>query len=196
MADPLFKLRDLIERENIRVFSSNYALYADMSRRVVETLSSLVPEVEIYSIDESFLDLSSFPAQEVVVIGKAVRDRVRQWTGIPTCVGIGPTKTLAKLGNGLAKKRPVFQGVCDLRDPELRAELLPTVPVEELWGIGRASTAKLAQFGVTNAAQLASMEPGWARRLLTVVVAVLCMSCRESRACLWNCWPPPGKGLL
>src|SRR6202140_2367760 len=168
MGDPEFKLRELIKRENVRVFSSNYALYGDISRRVVETLTSMVPAVETYSIDESFLNLTEFRSRDLVEMGRELRERVLTWTGIPTCVGIAPTKTLAKLGNFLAKKRPQFRGVCDLRAATARAELLPSVPVEEVWGIGAASTAKLQKLGVATAADLAALEPEQARSLLPV----------------------------
>jgi DNA polymerase V len=168
MGDPEFKLRELIKRENIRVFSSNYALYGDISRRVAETLTSMVPAVETYSIDESFLNLTEFRSRDLVEMGRELRERVLTWTGIPTCVGIAPTKTLAKLGNFLAKKRPQFRGVCDLRAEPVRAELLSSVPVEEVWGIGAASTAKLQKLGVATAADLAALEPEQARSLLTV----------------------------
>ena len=168
MGDPEFKLRDLIRRENVRVFSSNYALYGDLSRRVGNVLQSMVPDVETYSIDESFLDLTEVREREVEPLARALRERVLRWTGIPTCVGIGPTKTLAKVANYLAKKRPGFAGVCDLRSPEARAGLLPTVPVEEVWGVGGASAAKLGKLGVGTAAELSAMEPDQARALLTV----------------------------
>lgn len=168
MGDPAFKIKDLIDRENICVFSSNYALYGDISRRVTDTLRTMVPALETYSIDESFLDLTEFRMHDLVTIGRELRQRVLQWTGIPTCVGIAPTKTLAKLGNYLAKKRPQFHGVCDLRSVTARAELLPSVPVEEVWGIGAASTTKLQRLGVSTAADLAALEPDQARALLTV----------------------------
>jgi len=168
MGDPEFKLRDLIRRENIRVFSSNYALYGDLSRRVGDTLTSMVPIVETYSIDESFLHLTDFREKEVENLARELRRRVRQWTGIPTCVGLGPTKTLAKVGNYIAKKRPQYGGVCDLRSATVRAELLATVPVGEVWGIGGASAGKLAKLGVATAADLAAFEVDDARALMTV----------------------------
>ncbi len=114
MGDPEFKLRDLIKRENIRVFSSNYALYGDVSRRVSDTLGSMVPTIENYSIDESFLNLGEFAEREVEPLARALRERVHRWVGIPTCVGIAPTKTLAKVANFIAKKRPQYRGVCDM----------------------------------------------------------------------------------
>ena len=168
MGDPEFKLRELIRRENIKVFSSNYALYGDLSRRVGDTLTSMVPTVETYSIDESFLHLTEFREREVEGMARELRARVQRWTGIPTCVGIAPTKTLAKVGNFIAKKRPQFGGVCDLRSAAVRAELLATVPVEEVWGIGGASAAKLAKLGVSTAAHLAALEADDARALMTV----------------------------
>ena len=168
MGDPEFKIRDLIRRENVRVFSSNYALYGDLSRRVGDTLGSMVPTVETYSIDESFLNLGEFNGREVEPLARELRDRVHRWVGIPTCVGIAPTKTLAKVANFIAKKRPQYRGVCDLRSSRVRAELLPTVPVEEVWGIGGASAAKLAKIGILTAADLAALEPDDARALMTV----------------------------
>ena len=168
MGDPEFKIRDIIKREKITVFSSNLALYGSLSQKVSDTIHSLVPTVENYSIDESFLNLGEFNSREVEALARELRDRVKQWVGIPTCVGIAPTKTLAKVANFIAKKRPQYVGVCDLRSESVRRELLPTVPVEEVWGIGGASAAKLAKLGVETAADLAALEPDDARALMTV----------------------------
>jgi DNA polymerase V len=168
MGDPVFKIRDIIKRENIAVFSSNYALYGSLSEKVTSTLLSMVPTIETYSIDESFLNLGEFGEREVEPLARELRDRVHRWVGIPTCVGIAPTKTLAKVANFIAKKRPQYAGVCDLRSASVRAELLPTVPVDEVWGIGGASAAKLAKLGVQTAADLAALDPDDARALMTV----------------------------
>ena len=168
MGDPAFKIRDLIKRENIQVFSSNYAYYGDVSHRVVQTLDSMVPTIENYSIDESFLNLGEFREREVEPLARELRERVLRWVGIPTCVGIGLTKTLAKVANFITKKRPQYRGVCDLRSNQVRAELLSTVPVDEVWGIGVASAAKLAKIGVQTAADLAALDPDNARALMTV----------------------------
>ena len=168
MGDPVFKIRDLIKRENITLFSSNYAYYGDVSHRVVQTLGSVVPTIEPYSIDESFLNLGEFREKEVEPLARELRERVHRWVGIPTCVGIAPTKTLAKVANFIAKKRSQYRGVCDLRSSQVRAELLPTVPVHEVWGIGGASAAKLAKLGVQTAADLAALNPDDARALMTV----------------------------
>ncbi len=168
MGDPAFKIRDLIKRENIQVFSSNYAYYGDLSRRVNDVLGTMVPTIETYSIDESFLNLGEFREREVEPLACELRERVHRWVGIPTCVGIAPTKTLAKVANFIAKKRPQYAGVCDLRSSQVRAELLPTVPVDEVWGIGKASAAKLSRLGVQTAADLAALNPDDARALMTV----------------------------
>ena len=168
MGDPEFKIRELIRREKVRVFSSNYALYGSLSQKVSDTINTLVPTVENYSIDESFLNLGEFNSREVEPLARELRDRVKQWVGIPTCVGIAPTKTLAKVANFIAKKRLQYVGVCDLRSESVRRELLPTVPVEEVWGIGGASAAKLAKLGIQTAADLAGLEPNDARALMTV----------------------------
>ena len=168
MGDPEFKIRELIKREKIKVFSSNYALYGSLSGRVTDTLLSMVPTIENYSIDESFLNLGEFAEREVEPLARALRERVHHWVGIPTCVGIAPTKTLAKVANFIAKKRPQYRGVCDIRSRQVRAELLPTVPVDEVWGIGSASVAKLIKIGVRTAADLAALDPDNARALMTV----------------------------
>ncbi|WP_263383525.1 Y-family DNA polymerase [Granulicella arctica] len=168
MGDPAFKIRDIIKRENVTVFSSNYALYGSLSAKVSSVLLSMVPTIENYSIDESFLNLGEFREREVEPLARELRERVQRWVGIPTCVGIAPTKTLAKVANFLAKKRPQYRGVCDLRSSQVRADLLSTVPVAEVWGIGAASAAKLAKIGVQTAADLAALDPDNARALMTV----------------------------
>ena len=168
MGDPEFKIRELIKRENVTVFSSNYSLYGSLSAKVSATLLSMVPTIEKYSIDESFLNLGEFREREVEPLARELRERVRRWVGIPTCVGIGPTKTLAKVANFIAKKRPQYRGVCDLRSSQVRAELLSTVPVDEVWRIGAASAAKLLKIGVQTAADLAALDPDNARALMTV----------------------------
>jgi DNA polymerase V len=168
MGDPEFKLRELIRRENVCVFSSNYELYGDLARRVTDAIGTMVPTFEIYSIDESFLNLSEFKSRDLLTFAQDIRARVWSWTGIPTCMGIGPSKTLAKVADFIAKKRPSFRGVCDLTNAWARAELLPTVPVEEVWGIGAASAAKLSKIGVTTAAELRDLDPEIAKGILTV----------------------------
>lgn len=168
MGQPLFQVRDLVRQHRVQVLSSNYVLYGDMSSRVVDCLATFSPRLENYSIDESFVELDGIDG-DLAAFGQEMRRKVRKWTGIPTCVGIAGTKTLSKLANFVAKKRPAYQGVCDLRDPSVRAAALSTIPVGEVWGVGRRSVEKLETVGVTTAGDLAALDPRIARRLLSVV---------------------------
>jgi DNA polymerase V len=169
MGDPYFKIRDLCRARGVRVFSSNYTLYGDMSGRTNAVYRQFSPQVEIYSIDESFLNLSDVAPGLRVELARDLRATVRAWTGIPTCVGIGPTKTLAKLANHIAKSVPVLGGVCDLTDPAAYAHWLCRIDVGEVWGIGRASLAKLRAMGVESVADLRDLDPRPVRKGLTVV---------------------------
>ena len=166
MGVPWFEIRDTYLKAGGQVRSSNYALYGDMSRRVNAVYEQFADEVEVYSIDESFLDLTR--SSDPVAHARRMRDTVLRWTGIPTCVGIGPTRVLAKAANHLAKKRPEFEGVCDLTDPDRRMALLATLAVADIWGIGRALTARLASQGVHTAADVAALPPKSARQILSV----------------------------
>ncbi len=167
MGEPYFKLKPLIRQHRIQIRSSNYALYGDMSARVNSVLADFAPTLENYSIDESFLDLTGMRG-DLEAYGREMRATVKRWTGIPTCVGIGPTKTLAKLANAIAKDRADMAGVCDLRSPEARAALLPSMKTAKVWGIGPAYVERLRLIGIETAADLAAMEPTAARDMLTV----------------------------
>ncbi len=169
MGDPAFKIRDKIRAHSIRVMSSNYTLYGDMSRRVVAVLHDFSPRLENYSIDETFVDLSGF-GDRMVKQAANMRTEVRERTGIPTCVGIGPTKTLAKLANFAAKKNPLFAGVCDLTEQKVADYVLARVPVGEVWGVGSATEGKLVSQGIEWASQLRDMPLPLARKLGTVVL--------------------------
>ena len=169
MGEPWFKIRDLCKRQGVRVFSSNYTLYGDMSARTNAVYRDFAPRVEIYSIDESFLDLSDVQPARRLELARDLRATVRAWTGIPTCIGIGPTKTLAKLANHIAKKVPDLDGVCDLTDPVAYDHWLCRISVEEVWGIGRASLGKLEAMGVDTVADLRDLDPRPVRKAMTVV---------------------------
>lgn len=150
MAGPYFKIREQFEAYGGVAFSSNYALYGDMSGRVMSTLETMAPKLEVYSIDEAFLSLSESFAGDLTAYGQQIRQRVWQWTGLTVGVGIGPTKTLAKLANYAAKKWPATGGVVDLRDELRRARLMAITPVDEVWGIGRRLGAKLVAQGICS----------------------------------------------
>ncbi len=169
MGDPWFKIRDLCRREGVRVFSSNYALYGDMSARANSIYDRFAHAVEVYSIDESFLDVADVDPAHRVELGRDLRATVLAWTGLPTCVGIGPTKTLAKLANHLAKRHVEMGGVCDLTDPTYREPWLARTSLDEIWGIGPASQAKLRAMGCETVADVRDLDPKLARKGLTVV---------------------------
>jgi DNA polymerase V len=148
MGQPWFECKELAEEHGILAMSSNYALYADLSNRVMNILSDYGPHHEVYSIDESFVDLTGIP--KLRELSYAMRQRVTMWTGIPVCVGIGPTKTLAKLANHVAKKHPRSRGVFNYNvlTDEQKTRLLQHIPAEEVWGVGRKLTEKLARYRV------------------------------------------------
>lgn len=171
MAVPVYQVMDMIRAHNIAVFSSNYALYADISNRVMSTLEQMVPRVEVYSIDEAFLDLSRLDkCQDIAELATEIRQRIQQWIGISVCVGIGPSKTLAKLANYAAKKYPMTQGVVDLRTTERQRRLMALTPIDEVWGIGRKIAQRLKLMGIHTALQLADTPPKLIRDSFSVIV--------------------------
>lgn len=194
MGDPFFKIRDICKKYNVAVFSSNYTLYGDMSARMNEVYRQFCPDIEMYSIDESFLDLSTFRSRDLLAFGADLRSTVKQWTGIPTCVGIGHTKTLAKLANWTAKHYPEFKGVCDLTNPSVLEAVFKTLPVSEVWGIGHASTAKLNKMGVQTVGELVALPTTIARKVMTVVGERLVYELRGLSCLSLEEAPPLRKG--
>jgi DNA polymerase V len=177
MGAPYFQVKDFLRQHQVQVFSSNYTLYGDMSRRVMWYLGQVTPGVEIYSIDEAFLDLAGLDKYMQPHLGgglekfaHTVRANVKARTGIPTCLGIAPTKTLAKLANRVAKKSPELGGVLYLDSAERRAWALGQVAVGDVWGIGRQYAQKLTATGIDSAADLAKVSEAWARKMLGGVV--------------------------
>ena len=171
MGMPEFKCRPLLKQHDVAVFSSNYALYGDMSSRVMMTLASLAPEIEVYSIDEAFLDMTSFARFDLTKYGRLIRRTVRQHTGIPVCVGMAPTKTLAKIANRQAKKNPHYQGVCVLATAEEIRTALERTKVEDIWGIGRQWSKLLQANRIESAADLAAAPAAWVKKHLHLVGA-------------------------
>ena len=173
MGVPLFQVQRLVDQHDIQLFSSNYTLYADMSARVMSILESFTPRMEVYSIDEAFLDLTNlYPCtRNPVDYGQNIKRTIHRYTGIPVCVGMGPTKTLAKLANFAAKKWPKTGGVLDLSDPSRREKLMKIVPVNEVWGIGAKLSHALNQLGVHSVLDLAQQSPQKMQQQFSVVVA-------------------------
>lgn len=157
MGQPLFQFRDIVRRERVAIFSSNYRLYGDMSRRVHETLRQAVPQIEIYSIDEAFLDLRGLPIDTLGQLGRNISALCRRNTGIPVSVGIAPTKTLAKVASKLCKRYPRLQGACLMYRPADIEKVLRRFPVGDIWGIGRRYVKRLTAAGITTAWDFASL---------------------------------------
>ena len=172
MAEPWFKLRDIAEQHQVIAYSSNYALYADMSNRVMSLLADFGRNQEIYSIDECFLDLSGMHGPALLTHAQRIRGTIRQWTGLPTCVGVGSTKTLAKLANQLAKGNPRWGGVCDLDAmPENEREAhFARMPVSWVWGVGRRLAAKLEQLGIRSVRDLRDADTAMLRKRFSVTM--------------------------
>lgn len=170
MAQPMFEIKDLIKKHNIQWLSSNYSLYASMSGRVMSCIQEHSPNIEIYSIDEAFVDLSGMTSAEAFVFAKKLRHTVTQWTGIPVCVGIGPTKTLAKMANVLAKKITDI-GVFSLHCEQQRQEIFQTFLARDIWGIGRKTTAKLNDLGIFTVHELIHQPAEWIRQQLGLGMA-------------------------
>lgn len=162
MGRPFFEVRDFLRLKGVAVFSSNYTLYADMSGRVMQTLCEFSPEIEVYSIDEAFVDLGGISA-ELDEYGRRIQRTVKQWTGIPVSVGIANTKTLAKVANRIAKKSDKAGGVLDLRDERYIRRALELVEVEDVWGVGRRIARRLRKVGIRNALELSRADKGWIR---------------------------------
>lgn len=171
MGEPWFKCQAIARKHHIQELSSNYALYADMSNRVMAILKGFSPHQEVYSIDECFLDLTGF--HHLTSYGRQMRSRILQWTGLPVCVGMGSTKTLTKLANHCAKKMPQFNGVCDfgrLTEHELNA-LLKNIEVGEVWGVGRRLSGKMMALGIKTAYDLKHANPQYLKQQFSVVMA-------------------------
>ena len=169
MGVPAFQIKEEIDRHGIEVFSSNYTLYADMSHRVMSILEKIAPAIEIYSIDEAFIDVRGIP--DLHAFGLSIRKTIRQWTGITVAVGIAPTKTLAKLANNGAKKYQGTGGVVVLTDVERQRKLMSLTPVDKVWGVGRKLTRKLNALGIQTALDLCQSDVQDIRRQFSVVLA-------------------------
>jgi len=170
MGEPYFQVKDRLKKHGIVAFSSNYALYGDMSQRVMTLIESMVPAVEIYSIDEAFADLTGMPG-DLERLGRRIRAEVYQRTGIPVGVGIASTKTLAKLANHASKKwQDNTGGVVDLRDQVKREWVLKKCEASDVWGIGRRLSAHLETMGIKTAWDLAQADPWTLRKKFSIVV--------------------------
>jgi DNA polymerase V len=174
MGEPYFKVKELVRKNNVHIFSSNYALYGDLSRRVMKTLKSFSDKIEIYSIDEAFVDLSHVEDKEVENYGKEIRERILKWTGIPTSVGISNTKTLSKVANHIAKKNKT--GVIYLK--ENIDEELKNFRISDIWGVGKQLSKLYIKNGIDTAYKLKNISNTWVKKSTNVLGAKTVMELR------------------
>ena len=176
MGEPYFKAKDIIVKNNVQVFSSNYSLYGDISRRVMRTLKRFNSEIEVYSIDEAFLDLSNFSDDEIESVGIEIRSIILQWTGIPTSIGIAKTKTLSKIANHIAKKEK--SGVVSLIGIEDIDPILEKIEIGDVWGVGRQLTKFYIKNDIYNAKQLKNISNTWIKKSSNVLSSRTAMELR------------------
>lgn len=167
MGVPAYQIKDLVDSNQVTAFSSNYTLYGDMSGRVMSMLAELAPELEVYSIDEAFLNMDGI--QDLQSLGTKMVNQVTRGTGIPVSLGIAPTKTLAKVANKFAKKYPAYNQLCIIDTDEKRIKALQLTEIGDIWGIGRRQAAKLEQQGVKTAYDFTQLSGAWVRKNMTVV---------------------------
>ncbi|MFZ2587189.1 MAG: Y-family DNA polymerase [Alphaproteobacteria bacterium] len=170
MGAPMFKVEKLCRQNGVVVFSSNYQLYGDMSARVMSVLRDAAPAVEVYSVDEAFLDVRGIPLEHLTGAMQALRAKVKQWTGIPVSIGLAPTKTLAKAANRTAKKNPALGGVCLLSDNASQEAALGAMDVGDLWGIGRQFSEKLKEQRINSGLDLRNADAASMRKQYNVVM--------------------------
>ena len=170
MGAPIFKYRFLIANHNVKVFSSNYSLYGDMSSRVMSILKQFTPDIQVYSIDESFLKLEGFEDYNLTDYGMLMKNRILKWTGIPTCAGIAPTKALSKVANKIARKYPNQTNGVYVIDTELkRINALKWTKIKDIWGIGKKLSNRLATKGCKNAYDFTQLPESWVKSNMSVV---------------------------
>tara|TARA_B100000029_G_scaffold94335_1_gene84515 strand:- start:402 stop:1664 length:1263 start_codon:yes stop_codon:yes gene_type:complete len=167
MGEPAFKLKNLLKNNSVHIFSTNFALYGDMSMRVMNTLSSIIPHLEIYSIDEAFLDLSDFKYNKILDVGCFIRKKILQDIGIPVSIGVGRTKTLSKIAGNIAKKSKINKGVFLLHD-YLEDNILEEISIEKIWGVGKNLSIFLHKYGIHTAKNLRDIELKWIQKKINI----------------------------
>ncbi|MCD4787405.1 MAG: Y-family DNA polymerase [Desulfobacterales bacterium] len=195
MGVPVFQISSLIKTHKVQVFSSNYALYADMSQRIMNTLSGFTPDIEIYSIDEAFLDLSQFKQYDLTDYGHKIRSTIKQWTGIPVSIGIAETKTLAKIANKIAKKSVKAEGVLNLTASPYLNRALEITDVGDVWGIGRSYSSFLKKYGIHNALQLRDADDNFIKKKMGITGIRLLNELRGIPCYALEQCPSPKKGI-
>lgn len=168
MGEPVFKCKHLFEKHNVTLFSTNFPLYGNISKRVMGILSQYSNKQEIYSIDESFLELKPYDGN-YQALGEEIRSKIDKWVGVPTCVGMASTKTLAKIANHIAKKYPQLEGVHIIDTEEKRIKALKWIPIEEVWGVGRKNALKMKKYGIRTAQDYVELSDTFIKTSFTIV---------------------------
>jgi DNA polymerase V len=194
MGKPLFEVEDLLEDADAEIFSSNYELYGDMSRRVMENLKTFSPEIEVYSIDEAFFSLHE-TQKSFDYLGREIQDKIYKWTGLPVGIGIAETKTLAKIANKIAKKSDKAKGVLNLFKSPYQDVALERTPIGDVWGIGRQSVKKLEAINVKDALRFKYLDLRWVKKNMTVVGGRTLLELRGVRCLPLELEPPPKKSI-
>lgn len=168
MGTPLFQVKELVDNHNIRVFSSNYQLYGDISKRVMSILRDYLPSIEVYSIDEAFLDYRGFDKERILPHASALSKYLFKATGIPVSIGVAPTKTLAKIASKLCKKYPKLEGACFMYREEDIIKVLKQTPINDIWGIGRKYSKMLLQYSVNSAFDFYEKPVSWVEKMMGI----------------------------
>ena len=168
MGTPYFKVKHLVENGQLTVFSSNYALYGDLSNRVMSILADEVPKIEVYSIDEAYLHIDGIAPDRISKLCRNLTEKIRQWVGIPVSIGVAPTKTLAKIASHFAKKYKGYRGVCMMDTDEKRIKALKLTPIDDVWGIGRRLAPKMLEWGINTAYDFTQRPKEWVRERLGI----------------------------
>ena len=168
MGTPYFKVKHLVENGQLTVFSSNYALYGDLSNRVMSILADEVPKIEVYSIDEAYLHIDGIAQDRISKLCRNLTEKIRQWVGIPVSIGVAPTKTLAKIASHFAKKYKGYRGVCMMDTDEKRIKALKLTPIDDVWGIGRRLAPKMLEWGINTAYDFTQRPKEWVRERLGI----------------------------
>ena len=183
MGQPFFKIRSLMDKGQLVVFSSNYALYGDLSSRVMSLLADAVPQIEIYSIDEAFLHLEGIDPEKIPVLCRDLVDKIRKWVGVPVSIGVAPTKTLAKIASHFAKKHKGYNGVCMMETDAKRLKALALTPIDDVWGIGRRLAPKMLARGIKTALDFVHRPREWVGETFNINL-VRTWEELQGRACL------------
>ncbi len=193
--EPLFKIKKILQDNGVTLFSSNYTLYGDLSDRVMNVLREFSPEVEVYSIDEAFVNLTGFEHLDLKKYGSTIKEKVERDTGIPVGVGIAPTKVLAKLANRLSKKIERLKYVCVIDTDEKRIKALEWAETKDIWGLGKKHQERLAKVGVFTALQFTELPLSWVRKEMTVVGERLWRELRGESCIVFETLPRKKKGI-